>query len=41
MKESLKKFAQMNGDKILYPGHGEATNVVAEQRHVEYWIRTI
>lgn len=41
MKESLKKFARMREDKILYPGHGEATSVVAEQRHVEYWLGAI
>lgn len=41
MKESLKKFAQMGENKILYPGHGEATSVHAEQQHVDYWIRAI
>jgi len=41
MKESLKKFSHMREDKILYPGHGEATSVHAEQRHVDYWIRAI
>ncbi len=41
MKESLKKFAKMREDKILYPGHGEATSVAAEQCHVEYWLGAI
>ena len=41
MKESLKKFAQMGENKILYSGHGEATNVHAEQQHVDYWLRAI
>lgn len=41
MKISLKKFSQMSGNKTLYPGHGEATSVEAEQRHVDYWIRAI
>jgi hydroxyacylglutathione hydrolase len=41
MKMSLKKFAQMKEDKILYPGHGETTTVHAEQQHVEYWLRSI
>jgi hydroxyacylglutathione hydrolase len=41
MKESLKKFSQMSDDKILYPGHGEATSVYAEQQHVPYWRRSI
>jgi len=41
MKESLKKFARMREDKTLYPGHGEATSVIAEQGHVEYWLGAI
>lgn len=41
MKESLKKFSQMGENKILYPGHGEATSVHAEQQHIDYWIRAI
>lgn len=41
MKESLRKFSRMSEDKKLYPGHGEATGVHAEQRHVDYWLRSI
>lgn len=41
MKESLKKFARMQEDKPLYPGHGGATSVHAEQRHIEYWLGAI
>lgn len=41
MKESLKKFARMEEDKTLYPGHGGTTSVHAEQRHVEYWLKAI
>ena len=41
MKESLKKFARMSEDKPLYPGHGGATTVRAEQRLVDYWLRAI
>ncbi|MDD5716743.1 MAG: MBL fold metallo-hydrolase [Sulfuricurvum sp.] len=41
MKESLRKFARMQEDKTLYPGHGGETSVHAEQRHVDYWIRAI
>jgi len=41
MKKSLLKFARMEEDKILYPGHGGATSVRAEQQHVDYWLRAI
>lgn len=41
MKESLRKFSRMEEDKPLYPGHGNATSVHAEQRHVDYWLRAI
>ncbi len=41
MKESLQKFARMEEDKTLYPGHGGTTSVRAEQRHVEYWLKAI
>lgn len=41
MKESLQKFARMENDKTLYPGHGGTTSVKAEQRHVPYWLQAI
>ena len=41
MKESLRKFARMEGDKMLYPGHGGTTSTKAEQRHVAYWLQAI
>ena len=41
MRESLKKFAAMEGDKTLYPGHGGTTSVKAEQRNVPYWLQAI
>lgn len=41
MKESLQKFSKMHSSKTLYPGHGGTTTVPAEQRNVEYWIRSI
>ncbi|MFA5215602.1 MBL fold metallo-hydrolase [Sulfuricurvum sp.] len=41
MKESLQKFAKMQSTKTLYPGHGGSTTVPAEQRNIDYWIRSI
>lgn len=41
MKESLRKFARMEGDKTLYPGHGGTTSTKVEQRHVAYWLQAI
>lgn len=41
MKESLQKFAKMQSTKTLYPGHGGPTTVPAEQRNIDYWIRSI
>lgn len=41
MKESLQKFAKMESSKTLYPGHGGPTTVPAEQRNIDYWIRSI
>ena len=41
MKASLKKFLQIDYDKTVYPGHGEATTIKAEQRHVPYWINAV
>lgn len=41
MKASLRKFALMEEDKTLYPGHGGTTTLKAEQRHIEYWLRAI
>lgn len=41
MKQSLRKFSTMNSSKILHPGHGGPTTVPAEQRNIDYWIRSI
>lgn len=41
MKASLQKFAAYTDNLPLYPGHGEATSVRAEQRHIGYWLRSI
>ncbi|MEW5832187.1 MAG: MBL fold metallo-hydrolase [Campylobacterota bacterium] len=41
MRQSLKKFALWSDDKPLYPGHGRATSVRAEQRNVDYWLKVV
>jgi len=41
MRESLRKFALWSDDKPLYPGHGRATSVRAEQRNIDYWLRVV
>jgi hydroxyacylglutathione hydrolase len=41
MKESLKKFADLDYDKTVYPGHGDPTSIRQEQQHVTYWLKNI
>ncbi|PAF41891.1 MBL fold metallo-hydrolase [Helicobacter sp. 11S03491-1] len=43
MKDSLMRFQQIpiNVDKIIYPGHGEKTSLLQEQRNVGFWIQKI
>lgn len=41
MKESLKRFMQLDYDKTVYPGHGGSTTIKAEQRNAPYWIEAI
>lgn len=41
MKASLKKFKQIDYDKKVYPGHGNATTIAREQQNVDYWIKVI
>ena len=41
MKKSLKKFLKIDYDKKVYPGHGAATTIKAEQRNVPYWLDAI
>ncbi len=41
MKKSLEKFMRLEGDKKIYPGHGDATTLEEEKLKVPYWIRTI
>ncbi len=41
MKESLKRFKQIDYDKPVYPGHGNPTTIAREQANADYWIRAI
>ncbi len=41
MKKSLERFAAVEYDKKVYPGHGAATTIRAEQRNVPYWLRML
>jgi len=41
MKRSLEKFKSISYDKPVYPGHGGATTIAAEQRFVDYWLRAL
>ncbi len=41
MKDSLKRFKELDYDKKVYPGHGEATTIKDEQKHVDYWIQSL
>lgn len=41
MKASLKKFKTIKYDKKVYPGHGAATTIKAEQKNADYWISSL
>lgn len=41
MKESLKRFAQIDYDKPLYPGHGESSTIKEEQAYVDHWLKIL
>lgn len=41
MKESLKRFAALEYDKTVYPGHGPSTSIKEEQQYVPYWLQQI
>ncbi len=41
MRDSLKKFAKIEYDKKVYPGHGDSTTIRAEQRNIDYWLRSV
>jgi len=41
MKKSLQKFTEIDYDKTIYPGHGETTTIVQEQRYAPYWMQRL
>ena len=41
MKNSLKRFQELDFDKIIYPGHGVATTIKEEQKYAPYWIQRL
>lgn len=41
MRDSLKRFKELDYDKDVYPGHGEPTTIKDEQKHVDYWIQSL
>jgi glyoxylase-like metal-dependent hydrolase (beta-lactamase superfamily II) len=41
MKESLKKFMQLEYDKTIYPGHGGTTTIKQEQQYAPYWMEQL
>jgi glyoxylase-like metal-dependent hydrolase (beta-lactamase superfamily II) len=41
MKNSLKRFKELNYDKTVYPGHGGTTTIKQEQEYADYWIQNI
>lgn len=38
MRESLERFLELKENKILYPGHGAATDIFSEQKNIPYWL---
>jgi 2'-5' RNA ligase len=41
MLKSLQKAQQIEGDYTIYPGHGPATTLKAEQKVMPYWIEQV
>ena len=41
MKDSLRRFSELDYDKKVYPGHGAPTSISAEQRNVGFWLGAI
>jgi hydroxyacylglutathione hydrolase len=41
MAISLTKFATIQNDNVIYPGHGEPTTVMSEQKNTPYWLRSL
>jgi len=41
MRQSLLKCKNLQGDFILYPGHGDKTTLKAERVNLDFWINMI
>jgi len=42
MKNSLKRFLDINYDKIIYPGHGNSTTIKKAQESIKnYWLNVL
>lgn len=41
MKDSLKRFCEIDYDKTVFPGHGASTTIAAEQKNAPYWINML
>ena len=41
MKDSLKRFKELDYDKTIYPGHGGTTTIKQEQQYADYWINSL
>ena len=41
MKDSLRRFKELDFDKTIYPGHGNTTTIKQEQQYADYWIQNI
>jgi len=42
MKNSLKRFLEINYDKIIYPGHGNKTTIKEEKKNIKnYWLKVL
>ena len=41
MRDSLKRFLEIDYDKAVYPGHGGITSIKAEQKNTPYWLNSI
>lgn len=39
MRTSLRAFQKLDFDAPLYPGHGNATTISAEQRNTPFWLK--
>lgn len=41
MKDSLRRFKQIDYDAPVYPGHGNETSIKSEQGNLDYWLQNL